>query len=196
MQATGIILAGGKSSRMGTNKALLEVRGSKVIERIVAETSKATDHLLLVTNTFEDYEFLELPMAEDEWKGLGPLTGIHTGLKNSTTDRNLVVACDMPFVSADLGRFLLTQLTDYEAVVPEIGGQLHPLFAAYSKNVVGKVLQALQHKQLRIRYLLDSLHVKIIREKDLQQNGIQWNDTYFYNMNHPEEYQQALRMQD
>jgi molybdopterin-guanine dinucleotide biosynthesis protein A len=181
---------------MGTNKALLEVRGSKVIERIVAETSKATDHLLLVTNTFEDYEFLELPMAEDEWKGLGPLAGIHTGLKNSTTDRNLVVACDMPFVSADLGRFLLTQLTDYEAVVPEIGGQLHPLFAAYSKNVVGKVLQALQHKQLRIRYLLDSLHVKIIREKDLQQNGIQWNDTYFYNMNHPEEYQQALRMQD
>lgn len=71
MKATGIILVGGKSSRMGTNKALLPIGGKKVIERIAEKMEMITDHLIIVTNTFQEYEFLNLPMVADMYKGLG-----------------------------------------------------------------------------------------------------------------------------
>ena len=89
MKTTGIILAGGKSSRMGTNKALLTINGKTVIERIVNQLDQIVDEIIVVTNQFHDYEFLQLPMVEDKWKGMGPLAGIQAGLKAATTERNL-----------------------------------------------------------------------------------------------------------
>ena len=108
MKTTGIILAGGKSSRMGTNKALLTIDGKTVIERIVNQLEQIVDEIIVVTNPFHDYEFLQLPMVEDKWKGMGPLAGIEAGLNASTTERNLIVACDMPFISIELGKYLLS----------------------------------------------------------------------------------------
>ena len=97
---------------MGKNKALLKIGGKTVIEHIAAELEKTVADLMIVTNTLEDYQFLNLPMVEDEWKGMGPLAGIHAGLKASKTDKNLVVACDMPFVSSKLGEILLGYLSN------------------------------------------------------------------------------------
>ena len=192
MKTTGIILAGGKSSRMGTNKALLTIDGKTVIERIVNQLDQIVDEIIVVTNHFHDYEFLQLPMVEDKWKDMGPLAGIQAGLNASTTERNLVVACDMPFISIDLGKYLLSLLDQYQAAVPEISGQLHPLFAAYRKDTLEAISKSLNENQLRIRQLLHTIHVKIIKNELLDSLGISTEEIYFFNMNHRDEYHKAL----
>ncbi|WP_071393209.1 molybdenum cofactor guanylyltransferase [Bacillus tuaregi] len=192
MKTTAIILAGGKSSRMGTNKALLELNGKTVIEGIVESLHRVADELLLVTNTPSDYQFLHLPMTEDKWKGMGPLAGIEAGLSASKTEHNLIVACDMPFISVELGRYLLSCLEEYQAAVPEISGQLHPLFAAYRKDVCPVVKKSLEENQLRIRHFLHSIHVKIVKNDLLQSLGLQDEELYFFNMNDRDEYERAF----
>lgn len=194
MEATAIILAGGKSSRMGTNKALLTIKGKTVIERITDELKPIVKKMVIVTNSFEEYEFLNIPMVEDEWKGFGPLAGIHAGLTASQTERNLIVACDMPFISPNLGSVLLEELEEYDTVVPEISGQLHPLFAAYKRDVVNEVKNALEKEQLRIRSIFEHFHVKIMSEQELCRSGFEIQESDFFNMNHPEEYEQAKKM--
>lgn len=194
MDATGIILAGGKSSRMGTNKALLEINGKTVIEAVVEELQSIVNDIIIVTNSFEEYEFLKMPMVEDEWKGMGPLAGILAGLNSSQTDRNLIVACDMPFISAQLGTILLQQLSEYQAAVPEMNGQLHPLFAAYRKEVRKEIQKSLEQNRLRIRGTFRNIHVKIMDNAELNQQGFHIEESAFFNMNHPEEYEQAKTM--
>jgi len=194
MKTTGIILAGGKSSRMGTNKALLTIENKTVIERIVEQLEQIVDEIIIVTNYFSDYEFLKLPMVEDLRKEMGPLAGIEAGLEASKTQWNLVVACDMPFISIELGKYLLSCLQQYQAAVPEIDGQLHPLFAAYRKEVSAAVSNSLNENQLRIRQLLHTIHAKIVKNDLIQSHGLSTEDIYFFNMNHPNEYQTAVNI--
>lgn len=191
MQATGIILAGGKSKRMGTNKALLKVDGLTIIERIVEELRKIISDIIIVTNHFEDYQFLNLPMVEDKIKGKGPLAGIQAGLAESKNEKNLIVACDMPFISTELGAFLLQILNEYEAAVPEVSGMLHPLYAAYRKETLEAVNRAIADENLKIRHFLKMVNAKIVKENDFP---FTLNEKFLYNMNHPEEYEQALRI--
>ena len=191
MKTTGIIMAGGKSSRMGTNKALLKIDGKTVIERIAEELQKCVDEIIVVTNHFDDYRFLGYPMVEDIYKEMGPMGGIHAGLLASTTEKNLVVACDMPFISADLGRFLLTQLDNYQVVVPEIEDQFHPLFAGYKKELAPIIEEALKENQLRIRYFFKQLKTKTIYLEDITKENITFNHNNVYNMNYPDDYEQA-----
>jgi len=191
MKTTGIIMAGGKSSRMGTNKALLKIDGKTVIERIADELQKCVDEIIVVTNHFDDYRFLGYPMVEDIYKEMGPMGGIHAGLLASTTEKNLVVACDMPFISADLGRFLLTQLDNYQVVVPEIEDQFHPLFAGYKKELAPIIEEALKENQLRIRYFFKQLKTKTIYLEDITKENITFNHENVYNMNYPDDYEQA-----
>lgn len=109
MEWTAIILAGGQSSRMGTNKAVLPLAGSPVIERIVAAMKKVTGHIVLSGGQSTAYAYLGLPVLQDIYPGRGPLAGLHAGLKASSTDWNLVVSCDMPFVNAPLMQYLACQ---------------------------------------------------------------------------------------
>lgn len=193
LKTTAIILAGGKSSRMGTNKALLPLNGKTVIEGIVSSLEKVADNLLIVTNTFSDYEFLHLPMIEDKRKGMGPLAGIEAGLSATESERNLFVACDMPFFSVELGRYLLSCLEDYQAAVLEVSGTLHPLFGAYRKETLGAVTKSLDEGQLRIRHFLNSLQTRIVKNKELESLGYSEGDLYVFNMNNPDEYEEAKR---
>lgn len=194
METTGIILAGGKSSRMGTNKALLEINGKTVIENVVRELHRVVNNIIIVTNSFDEYEFLNLPMVKDKWVGMGPLAGIEAGLRASHTEKNLLVACDMPFISAKLGSILLQELNEYQAVVPEISGQLHPLFAAYRKEVQKEAQKSLELEQLRIRGIFRNIHVKIMDDTELKKCGFQVKETDIFNMNHPSEYEKAKDM--
>lgn len=191
MKTTGIIMAGGKSSRMGTNKALLKIDEITVIERIANELKKCVDEIIIVTNHMDNYRFLGYPMVEDIYKEKGPMGGIHAGLLASNTEKNLVVACDMPFISADLGRFLLEQLDEYQVVVPDIDDQFHPLFAAYKKELAGPIEEALKNDQLRIRFFFKQLNTKTVYREDLNKANILFNEENVYNMNYPEDYEKA-----
>ncbi|MFI5269802.1 MAG: molybdenum cofactor guanylyltransferase, partial [Chloroflexota bacterium] len=113
--ASGVLLAGGKSSRMGANKALLRfASGETVIERIISSIRPLCPELLIVTNTPAEYEFLTLPMFPDAYPGASSLGGIYTGLLHAPSERALVLSCDLPLVNAELLSHLLALPFDYD----------------------------------------------------------------------------------
>jgi molybdenum cofactor guanylyltransferase len=191
MKAGAIILSGGKSSRMGKNKALLPFNDKTNIERIRDELQSLFDDIILVTNDPESYEFLNLKSVSDEFPGKGPLAGIHAGLMASDYEENIVVACDMPFVSAELASTLVQNLKHYDAIIPVIGGKQHPLFAAYQKRIVPEIESCLKEDRLRVIHVLDKLNVRYLEENDLQVYSDGSLEEIFFNMNVPEEYEEA-----
>ena len=178
---------------MGTNKALLDLNGRRVIEGIAEKLGNITDETLVVTNTFADYEFLQLPMVTDNWKEMGPLAGMEAGLTASKTEHNLIVACDMPFISVELGKFLLTCLDECQVAVPQIEETRHPLFAAYRREVLTEVRKSLEKKELGIWRFLQNVDVKIITKEVLEKLGLPNEEQYFFNMNNREHYQKAIK---
>lgn len=193
MKAAAIILSGGKSSRMGTNKALLKINEKTNIERIADTLKLLFDDIILVTNDPETYQFLGLKMVADHYPNMGPLAGVHAGLMASDYDLNFIVACDMPFVSGELAEVLVNKCSHYDAVIPVINGMQHPLFAVFQKKTAEKVAQSIVDGRLRIRHLLEHLNVLNVTEKDLQAyNGIDL-ERVFFNMNHPNEYEDAKK---
>jgi molybdenum cofactor guanylyltransferase len=193
MNAGAIILSGGQSSRMGTNKALLPISEKPNIERIKDELDKNFEEMILVTNHPEVYGFLKIKMVSDHYPGKGPLAGVHAGLLATSHEANLVVACDMPFISAGLGAILVENLREYDAVVPIIGGTKHPLFAVYRKKIVNEIKSCLENNSLRMIHLLDKLNVLYINEEDLKTYNKESLEQIFFNMNHPEEYEFAKK---
>jgi molybdenum cofactor guanylyltransferase len=193
MKAGAIILSGGKSSRMGTNKALLKFHEKTNIERIKDELQHVFDDIILVTNDPETYQFLNIKSVPDQFPGSGPLAGIHAGLEASDYEENFIVACDMPFVSAELAVNLVKALKHHDAVVPVSDGRKHPLFAAYQKRVAGEAEKCIEEGTLRIKHMLEKLDVRYLDEPDLQLYCGGSLERVFFNMNHPEEYENAKK---
>ncbi len=185
-----IILAGGKSSRMGQNKALMKVGGIRVIDRIVAEFGPDSDQMIVVANDPAVYEHMDAVILEDEpaFKGQGPLAGIYTGLKKVEEGPCLMIACDMPFVSARLGLELVSILkrSDRDAVVPVHEGRMHPLLAAYDARVSDIVKETLEDGKRSVRALLDRMDVEYFTIKE--------EIVDVWNMNTMEEYMHAAKL--
>ena len=196
MEITAVLLAGGKSSRMGRNKALLPVRSRPAVAEISAELKKAAGHLVLVTNEPETYSFLDLPMVQDMFPGSGPLAGIHAGLSASRTEWNVAAACDMPFIRSEAVRDLQRMADGFDAVVPEIGGRLQPLFALYRKSCTGALETCLKEGRLKVRDFLDSISVYIMKEEEFHfyRENEEAFRLMFFNMNNQAEYKKAIAL--
>jgi len=193
MDASAIILAGGRSSRMGSNKALLKVGEESNIMRVRNRLQKDFSKIILVTNHFEDYRHLNLPMVSDYYPGQGPLAGIHAGLVYSSTPVNLVVACDMPFISSTLSRFLIEQIAEDDMVVPRQDGRLHTLFSVFKKSMVSVIETTLNNNKYRIQDLFSQVKVKIVEEEDMKKAEIDLENSFF-NMNTIEDYEQVKKL--
>lgn len=193
MKAAAIILSGGKSSRMGTNKALLKINEKTNIERITDTLELSFNDIILVTNHPEQYPFLGVKMVSDIYPDQGPLAGVHAGLNSSNHDLNFIVACDMPFVSVEIAEVLVQKCGDYDAVIPVIHGVQHPLFAVFHKRVTDEVAKSIRAGRLRMKHLLDQLNVRYVTEKDLQAYRSIDLERVFFNMNRPNEYEDAKR---
>ena len=132
---TGIILAGGSSSRLGQNKALARVAGRSLIEWVVDVLRPLVSDLLLVTQSgcpilaAEPWVDLDLLTVADVYPDVGTLGGLHAGLHTMRTEYGLVVGCDMPLLNADLLRFMIAQACGYDVVMPRIGKYHEPLHA-------------------------------------------------------------------
>ncbi len=130
---TGVILAGGQSSRMGQNKALMSLGGKRLVDRVVEVMREVFRDLLMVTNTPEVYADLGIPMVRDVWPEKGSLGGVYSAIYHVITPYCLVVACDMPFLNAAVLRYLITQMADYDVIIPDVLDELQTLHAIYSK---------------------------------------------------------------
>ena len=182
---TGVILAGGKSTRYGTNKAFAEVQGVRLIERTIRVMGSLCPRLLLVTNTPAEYAYLQLPMVEDLIKGLGPLGGIYTGLEVIDDENGLFVACDMPFLREDLLRYLVTLRGDCDAVVPRVNWMVEPLHALYTKNCLPSLRKFIRSQELQILKFFQKIRVRYMEEEEIRK--IDPDLKSFFNINRPED---------
>jgi molybdenum cofactor guanylyltransferase len=182
---TGVILAGGKSTRYGTNKAFAEVQGVRLIERTIRVMGSVCPRLLLVTNTPAEYAYLQLPMVEDLIKGLGPLGGIYTGLEVIDDENGLFVACDMPFLREDLLRCMVTLRGDFDAVVPRVNWMVEPLHALYTKNCLPSLREFIRSQELQILKFFQKIRVRYMEEEEIRK--IDPDLKSFFNINRPEE---------
>jgi molybdenum cofactor guanylyltransferase len=193
MKAAAIILSGGKSSRMGTNKALLKLNEKTTIERMVDTLKIYFDDIILVTNEMESYQFLGVKMVSDHYPGKGPLAGFHAGLMASDYDVNFITACDMPFISGELAATLVNMIDHHDALVPVINGKMQTLCGVFQKKNVTKIEECIENGRLPIKQLLDHLNVLYVTEKELQAYTNIDLERVFFNMNHPHEYEDAKK---
>lgn len=183
---TGVILAGGKSSRFGkNNKALAKWRGKSFVERIHRVLNSLFPEVLLVTNTPEEYTFLPLAVYCDEIPQQGPLGGIYTALKQARSDRVLVVACDMPLISPELIHRLIDSGKGFDAVIPVLGKQPQYLMGLYSKSLLPAMRACLQEKKLAMKDFCE----KFPRIRLIPVEG-----NFLFNVNTPEDFKQLEKL--
>jgi molybdopterin-guanine dinucleotide biosynthesis protein A len=158
MQSSGFVLAGGASKRMGQPKALLPYRGTTLVEHVAKIVAEATGSVAPASVTVigdpGSLGHLGLPVFPDELPSYGPASGIYTALRVTNTDWNLVVACDMPAVTADLLRVLLLRAETAERnCVAATGpyGQPEPLCAVYHRRCLPALSRSIRDKRLRMR---------------------------------------------
>ena len=190
ISVTGVIQAGGRSTRMGGDpKALMELGGRPIVARVLDVVRQVTERVLLVTNTPDLYAFLGLPMVPDVFPEGGSLGGIYSGLRAAPGDVAFTVACDMPFLSAPVARLVVTRAGEADVVAPRIGAQWETLHACYGKACLGPMERRLREGQLRITGFFDEVRVLAITEAEVVAVGDPAR--VFMNVNTPDELRRA-----
>ncbi|HHW07455.1 MAG TPA: molybdenum cofactor guanylyltransferase [Clostridia bacterium] len=189
MNASIIILAGGKSSRMKRDKAFVTVGNQPLIERIIDKVKNDFQEIIVVTNRPGAYDYLQVKVVSDLIPGLGPLSGMHAGLICSTSNYNLVVACDMPFVSTQLASLMLEEAPGYDVVAVRTADGLQPLHGIYGKDCIPVIETALKGEARKITHIYPYLNVKVIEAEKLAAWGI--TGEVFFNVNTPEDLERA-----
>lgn len=182
----GVILAGGRSTRFGSNKALAILDDKPLIQHVANLMSSLFAECLLVTNTPEEYTFLSLPMTHDRYRDSGPLAGIHAALLQISEPRAFVVACDMPNLSPELIRYICNiNEQEYDVIIPWLESGQEPLFGIYHKKSLAVIDTYLQQKDCQIIRALEDLQVRRVGEQEIL--AITENFACFKNINRPED---------
>jgi len=165
-KTTGIILSGGKSIRMGENKAFIDIEGVPIINRIHNLFKELFQEIIIVTNQKELFSNFESKIYSDLLPNKGALGGLYTGIFYSTFNYSFCVACDMPFIKKSLVQYLLNHIIDDDVIVPRTKDGLQPLHAIYSKNCLEPIKKVIEQRKYKILDFYDMVKVKIIKEKD------------------------------
>ncbi len=169
---SGIVLAGGGSRRLGTDKAKLTFGGRTLLEIIVDRLSSVCQEIVVATGprSAQDITKLNLQVVEDSVPGAGPLAGVQAGLTATTTEFSLVVACDMPFLSRDLLEYMAGLPRRYQALVPLAADGWHPLHAVYARSSLPAMEALLGQGIYSMEELRSRLRVQALSEKELRQH--------------------------
>jgi molybdenum cofactor guanylyltransferase len=183
MRLTGIILSGGKSSRMGKEKGLCLLKGKPLIEYSYQLLAKICKSVIISSNS-DCFNYLGSPVVKDEIQEKGPAGGIYSCLKTSKTEDNFIVSCDMPNVSVDLIRFILAKKKGYDAVVPFFNKFPEPLCAYYRRDCKYTFEEAIKKGKYKIQNILNDLNCKYI---EIRPSESVYRPDMFTNVNTPEE---------
>jgi molybdopterin-guanine dinucleotide biosynthesis protein A len=179
MEITGIVLAGGKSSRMGKDKGLINLNGELMVNYSINTLKPICSSIIIICNN-NDYDHLGYPVYKDIHKDCGPLAGIHTGLFNSKTDNNIVLSCDSPFVPTELLSHLIANSEGCDIVVPTYYKKIYPLTALYKKACIQTFEESLKQKKLKVKKTIELLSTNIVEfSSDMEYV----NDKIFTNIN-------------
>ena len=182
---TAIILAGGNSKRMGFDKQFISMGDISITEYIMTALKPIFPNVILVTNKPQAYDRTDIEIAEDLYKGFGPLGGIHAGLLKSHSLYNYIIACDMPYINLDYINYMKKALADdsykAEAVITRFGHWIEPFNAFYSKALIPKIEAGIFMDKKKISGLLNISEVLYIDENIARSFSPDWR--MFMNLN-------------
>ena len=199
---TGFILAGGQSRRMGADKAQLPWSSGTFLSHAVEILGDVASSVVVVGGSASAVP--DVSVLPDQFSGRGPLAGIHAALSHTKTDWNLILAVDMPLVTPALFSFIAEKCASSSAIaiVPQTGGRLQPLCAAYRRQLLPKIQKAIDAGELSIHRLLESLStgimeenpggIRVLREDELTANDFRLE--MLMNVNTPEDFGRARQV--
>jgi molybdopterin-guanine dinucleotide biosynthesis protein A len=183
------IQAGGQSQRMGQDKALVQLGGKPLIEHILDRIQGLGNEILITTNDPDALAYLGIRLENDPTPGVGSLAGLQTALRAASNSHVLILACDMPFVSRPLLKYMIKLSSAADVIVPQHAGYLEPMHAIYSNACLPYVDAALDEGHTRVISFYDQVRVRKVDEYELSRFDPQGMS--FFNINTPEDLTQA-----
>jgi len=192
---TSIILAGGKSSRLGQNKALQVIGGKSLIQWVVDRLAILSTEIIIATvhgKTIPCSSTVRIKTVADIHPGKGPLAGIYSGLVASSNSQAIVVGCDTPFLSVGLLEYMTQICSTFDVVVPRVKKKVEPLCAVYSKSCLAPIRGLLEQNELSISRLFNMVNVRYIEENEI--NNFDPEHLSFFNINSQDDLERARRL--
>jgi molybdopterin-guanine dinucleotide biosynthesis protein A len=180
---SGFILAGGMSSRMGSDKALLLVKGEPLLGRMIRLVEPFCQ-TVAVSGEKQGYMDFNIEMVPDLLPGCGPIGGVISSLKHSSTEWNLLISVDVPFVNPEFLHHLISCLGEYDCIVPQHEGRVEPLMGLYHRQIIPVVEEMIDRGDYKLMRLLDKLNVRYVNCDPL----VKEFPRLFSNINFPEDY--------
>ncbi len=193
--ASAIILAGGRSARMGQAKATLRIGGMTLIERTIAELARVFDDIVVVAAP--ESAAIELPalgavtIVHDDDAYQGPVGALARGLRAARHELAFACSCDLPMLRCEVAAWLMSLVGDRDAVIPQIGGRLQPLHAVYRRRCAGALDAMLARGEHRLSAIADAVNSRIVSEAEYRRADP--DALSCFNVNTPEDYARALR---
>jgi molybdopterin-guanine dinucleotide biosynthesis protein A len=192
---TSIILAGGKSSRLGHSKALQVVGGKTLIQWVIDRLATISSEIIVATAYGKPIPFsghARVRTVADIYPGKGPLAGIQSGLIASSSLWAIVVGCDTPFLSTDFLEYMTRGPSAFDIIVPRVADKVEPLCAVYSKNCLGSIRALLEQNELSILRLFDMVRVRYVEEDEI--NTYDPQHLSFFNINSQDDLDRAKKL--
>ena len=194
--ASAIVLAGGRSSRMGRPKAALDFGGVPILTRIISELKRRFAEVVVVAAPeSEDSLQIDIPaikVVRDETVYQGPLDALRRGLEAVTNEIAFACSCDLPLLDSDVAAAIVAMLGDFDAAIPIVGEKLQPLHAAYRKRCAIALAALAMRGERRLIAIADAVNTRRISERDLKTIDPQLRS--FFNVNTLDDYQRALKI--
>jgi molybdopterin-guanine dinucleotide biosynthesis protein A len=176
---TGIVLSGGKSSRMGKDKGFCELNKKPLIAYSIDVLSSVCSQIIIGANT-NDYNYLGYPVIHDKIKDIGPIGGIYSCLKSSKTSDNIILSCDMPLIPVALIEYILSKKADYDIVIPISNSFPEPLCAYYNKSITPNLFESISAKKYKIQDVVKGFKTNFLQID----SGLSfYHDNLFANIN-------------
>ena len=188
-QITGIVLAGGRSRRMGTDKSMMMLNGKSMIEYSIDALKPLCNKIVVSSNNF-GYDFTGCEVWPDELPDQAPIVGIYSCLKRSATEYNIFLSCDMPMMSTEMLKYLLANSVDHDITVPMHGdGFIEPLCGIYKKSAIGILKEFIDKGNFRLNESIRTAsHMLVVVESQLPF----FSDKLFFNINTPDDFQNLV----
>ena len=176
---TGVVLAGGKSQRMKTDKALIMFNKKTLLENQVDLLSSVFDNVVISANT-QEYSFVNKQIVEDVRSNIGPIGGLLSVLKKVETEYIFALSVDIPLVSKDLILYLMSKLETNDIVIPVFKGKYEPTCAVYSKSCIEIIENQIQNKDYRLINFIEKMNTKFVK---IDEEKSFYSENLFTNLN-------------
>lgn len=196
-EITAFILTGGKSSRIGIDKAFLSIEGKPLVQRLVEILDSIFYEVVINSNELNLYNFTGKKIVQDIYSGRGPLAGIHSALNYTNTKKNFIISCDLPLLSTELVNYIINYKSEKDIILPMADVRIQQLCGIYSKNILNEVEELLiessqNNSNLKgsIYELMDKVPTEIVEVDKLDF----YHSNLFLNINTPEDYDHLKRI--